>query len=94
MTNEKADTIEQNLEGATVVGIFKHSDEYRKEMGWEDDRNDGITILFSNGARIHSQQDVEGSGPGHMILEEPSGEECHIFPKTQIENSTNNKEVS
>lgn len=86
---QEARSVEQDLEGATVVGIFKHSNEYREAMGWEDDRNDGITILFSNGARIHSQQDVEGNGAGHMVFQEPSGEECHIFPQTQMENSTN-----
>ena len=81
MTNQ---TIEQQLKGTTVVGIFKHSDEYREEMGWADDRNEGLTILFSNGMRIHSQQDVEGNGPGHMIFVEANGEEFHLFPKTQI----------
>ena len=85
--NNAVTTIEQDLEGATVVGIFKHSDAYRQDMGWDDDHNDGITIVFSNGARIHSQQDVEGNGPGHMVFQEPNGEECHIFPQTQMDES-------
>ncbi len=74
--------MEQQLKGATVVGIFKQSDEYRKESGWDFRGNgdDGVTIVFSNGVRIHSQQDAEGNGPGHMIFEETSGVQYHILP--------------
>ena len=75
---------EEQLKGATVVRIFKHSDECREEMGWADDRNEGLTILFSNGMRIRLQN-VEGDGLLRMIFRDQNGEEFHLSAKAYNE---------
>ena len=69
----------QQLDGATVVDIRPMSDDYREASGWSDDSDPGTTIVFSNGAQIHSQGDPEGNRPGHMIFEDQVGDTYHLF---------------
>ena len=72
MSTDKS--LEQQLKDATVVWIFKHS----------EDPNEGATILFSNGMRIRLGH-VEGDALLPMIFTDQNGEKFHLSAKAYNE---------